>query len=104
VAHAEDDRKARARLDQIHREIATLTSALEGYGAAIVQQQSRVALARDAEAQAARRPRAAEALVLADRLEELGQFAGDAVMASISRLTLYQEIADAIHREYGYGA
>src|SRR5262245_33135926 len=49
-AHAEGDKKAKARLDQIHRDIAVLTVQLESHGSAIVVQQSRIAQARDAEA------------------------------------------------------
>src|SRR5206468_1246309 len=104
AALAEDNKAAKAKLGQIHREIAMLTSELETYGAAIAAQQGRIALARDAEASAARRADAEKATVMADRLEELAQFSGEAITAMIARLELYQELAGKIHREYGFGA
>jgi predicted translin family RNA/ssDNA-binding protein len=97
AAHAGDDPKARARLDEINREAALHDSELRSLDAAIAEAAVRVERAQRAEAQAADK---ASALALRKTVNEIGEcmhYADTHLDKAIVALNAVHTALDQIH-------
>jgi hypothetical protein len=97
AAHADDDAKARKRLDEINREAALGDSELRSIDAAIGEATKRLAAAQAVEAREAERQRAREVLAVTERMKAAGQAIDDALAVLVAAGEDVHAAADALH-------
>ena len=98
AAHADDDAKARKRLDEINRESALGDSELRSIDAALSEGAKRLAAAQAVEARDAERQRAREVRAVAERMKAAGIALADALEVLVAAGDDLHKMTDAIHR------
>lgn len=97
-AHVENDAKARKRLDAINLELATMASEQSSVDAALVEAQSRLAIAKQAEARTADRTNAEALRGKLARFVELGLLVDDAIWDAATSINEMVKTLDEMHQ------
>ena len=97
AVHADGDQKARKRLDQLNIDAATITSELASIDAALLEAQSRLDTAKNAEATKADRQRAAELRKTYNTFIELSAELDAALALVVENAGAMKATVDRIH-------
>jgi hypothetical protein len=97
AAHADDDAKARKRLDEINRESALGDSELRSIDAALSEGAKRLAAAQAVEAREADRERAREILAVTERMKAAGMALDHALEVLVAAGEDVHAATDALH-------